>query len=192
MPRIHLQQHNEPVWRSAQRLAATVSSKVPACMQDWLHDKGSLTRRLVQACQGQFRVEVLSLAWQRPMLNEALRLGLPAQQRALIRQVMLYCNDQPWVYARTVLPVRTLDGPYRFLIRLGNRPLGAVLFADPSIKRDEMEFACIQPGSTMFDMATSRSADIPECIWGRRSVFHLQTAPILVNEIFLPSIPAAK
>jgi len=31
-------------------------------------------------------------------------------------------------------------------------------------------------------------AQMPESVWGRRSVFYLHKKPLLVNEVFLPSI----
>lgn len=175
----------EPVWRTRQQLTGKT---VPADFAGWLFDQGSLTRRIISNCDTTFRVEVLSQKWQRPMLNEALRLGAQSEQLALIREVLLYCGDVPWVYARSVLPGSTLTGPRRFLGKLGNRPLGEVLFSDPGIQRDEIEVACIRQGQRMFETATQRLDNKPVDIWGRRSVFYLYKKPLLVNEVFLPAI----
>lgn len=84
----------EPVWRTREML---LGRNVPDEMAPWLFDQGSLTRRILLHCQKEFRVEVLSQDWQRPMLNEAMRLGVHAEHYALIREVLLYCGDQPWV-----------------------------------------------------------------------------------------------
>ncbi len=124
------------------------------------------------------------------MRNEARRLGLRVHQRALIRQVHLVCNDQPWVFARTVIPFTTLRGPLRHLVRLGTRPLGAVLFADPHMRRDELEMACIGTDLSLFQRAITSPGEA--CVWGRRSVFYLRNRPLLVSEIFLPGIPKRK
>lgn len=161
---------------------------VPADVRPWLLDDGSLTRRLTQACDDRFRVEVLYQGWQRPMINEAMRLGLPLQQQALVRMVLLYCGDVPRVFARTVIPCSTLQGPLRFLSHLGNRPLGAVLFADPGIHREEMELTQIDKRHSLFNMALQASDNTAEKIWGRRSVFQLRGSPLLVNEFFLPEL----
>lgn len=181
----HLGFRGEPIWvlRSRMRMAG-----VPAIVRPWLVDEGSLTRRLTQACADRFHVEVLYQGWQRPMINEAMRLGLPLQQQALIRMVLLYCGNIPRVFARTVIPYSTLRGPLRFLSRLGNRPLGAVLFADPGIQREEMELAQMDRRHSLFHMAMQGSQNLVDEIWGRRSVFQLQGARLLVNEIFLPEI----
>ena len=118
--------------------------QIPMKMQGWLFDEGSLTARIIAACDGPFRVEVVSQGWQRPCANEAKRLGIKQYHRAWVRQVRLYCGDTPWVFARTVIPLKTLTGPQRHLACLGNKPLGAILFADPGMTRDRIEVAWLE------------------------------------------------
>ena len=176
----------EPIWRAERYLFA---GQVPEDIAWWLFDENSLTARLVAACSGQFRVEVISQGWQRPMLNEEQCLRIRASRHALVRQVYLYCDDTPWVFARTVIPRDTLSGQEKHLAHLQNRPLGAVLFAEPTMRRSEVEVAEIKPGQRLFHTATARLTADPESIWGRRSVFYLHDKPLLVSEIFLPDIP---
>lgn len=175
----------EPVWRSREML---LGRSVPDDMAPWLFEQGSLTRRILLHCNNKFRVEVLSQNWQRPMLNEAIRLGVHPEHHALIREVLLYCGETPWVFARSVLPHKTLTGPRRSLGKLGNRPLGEILFSDPSILRDALEIAEINKGQRMFNCATQSLINTPDSVWGRRSVFYLHKKPLLVNEVFLPDI----
>lgn len=133
-------------------------------------------------------MQVLEQKWARPMRNESLALGVRRWNYGLIRQVKLLCDNEPWVFARTIIPKSTLTGKQRHLAYLGDKPLGAVLFADSSMKRSEVEIASIVPGQQLFDMATSDLKKKPEKIWGRRSVFYLSGKPLLVSEIFLPTI----
>ncbi|MDH5369851.1 MAG: chorismate lyase, partial [Gammaproteobacteria bacterium] len=176
---------DEPVWRSHELL---MSHTVPADIAPWLFEQGSLTRRILLNCTKKFRVEVLSQKWERPMLNEALRLGVHPEHHALIREVLLYCGDNPWVFARSVLPRKTLTGPHRFLGKLGNRPLGEILFSDPNIQRDALEIAKIYKSQRMYSCATGCLINLPDFVWGRRSVFYLHKKSLLVNEVFLPSM----
>jgi chorismate--pyruvate lyase len=162
--------------------------RLDPAMRDWLLDTGSLTQRLIEACPGRFRVEVIGQHYGRPHRNEYRILHMRHAQRALIRQVRLYCDDQPWVFARTVIPQKTLSGRRRRLARLGSKPLGAVLFADKSMRRDEMQISCIRAGQALFDVATRGLRPSPGSIWGRRSVFYLDGAPLLVSEVFLPGL----
>jgi len=122
------------------------------------------------------------------MLNEAQCLHTQTGRRALVRQVYLYCDDRPWVFARTVIPPATLRGKERHLAHLKDKPLGAVLFTEPSMRRGEVEVASITPGQRLFHTATAHLSEPPDCIWGRRSIFYLHDKPLLVNEIFLPEI----
>jgi chorismate--pyruvate lyase len=175
----------EPIWRTRTSLYA---HPVPEKVAKWIYDPGSLTRRVQHICKNRFRVEVIAQYRGRPLLNEATRLRAHIDQAALIREVYLYCGDNPWVYARTIIPHTTLTGRQRHLAHLGSRPLGAALFADPTRRRDEVEVACMRPTHRLFTTATSGLAEIPDMIWGRRSVFYVGGKPLLVNEVFLPPL----
>jgi chorismate--pyruvate lyase len=175
----------ESVWRIGNQV---INDTIPSQILCWLFDPASLTSRLVAACSKTFRVQVLEQTWRTPMHSELRRLGMPCRQTALIREVLLFCGETPWVFARTVIPQRTLTGKRKFLANLGTKPLGAVLFADPHMKRDEIEVARLSAGQPLYERAVQALSDVPPTIWGRRSVFYLQDKPLLVNEIFLPGI----
>ena len=175
----------DPKWCTKQNCSASL---IPSPLSSWLFDQASLTARLLAICKGNFHVEVIDQSWQQPFLNEARRLNRPQRQVALIRQVYLFCDDIPLVYARTVMPRKTLTGRCRYLANLGRKPLGAVLFADPTMRRDPVEVTQLQPGQYLFESAVAILKSKPKSIWGRRSVFYLHRKPLLVNEIFLPSI----
>jgi len=161
---------------------------VPATVLDWLLDKASLTKRLQNACDGKFSVRVLSQGWGRPMLNEAHVLGIPPHRAVLIRQVELLCNNIPWVCARTIIPGSTLSGPLRKLAHLKAQSLGAILFASPTMQRDEVEITNIDSTSKTHRVLARCGAKLPESLWGRRSVFRVFDRPLLVCEFFLPAM----
>jgi chorismate--pyruvate lyase len=172
------------IWRKRKQC---MSQRAPADIVNWLFDSSSLTARLVAACKGKFRVEVLSVQRGLPRLDESLALRMRERNQALVRQVLLYCDNQPWVYARTVIPLTSLRGPLRGLTRLGNKPLGAVLFANKTMRRSEIEVTNLAPQHPCYAALQTGGAQI---IWGRRSVFHLHKMPLLVSEFFLPDLPA--
>ena len=172
--------HPEPSWRSYTR---TPASTMPASLRGWLLDRGSLTQRLIDASGGEFRVEVLSQHMALPLLSEANALGLPTRQRAVVREVILYGGGEPWVYARSIIPVKTLTGRLRSLRTLDNRPLGALLFNDKTMQRGDIEITCM---NTESHLQPRLPQDIKGTIWGRRSVFYLDQKPLLVSEMFLP------
>lgn len=174
-------------WKPNSRFPPTA---IPAELYGWLLDPASLTQRLQQLCPGCFRVRVLAQTWGVPRLDERRALGMRTGTRAMIRQVQLLCDDIPWVYARTVIPAVSLRGRLKRLARLGTRPLGAMLFADPAMQRGVVELACIRRGEALYADAIHRLRQRPAGIWGRRSVFRITGKPLLVSEIFLPDFPA--
>jgi len=177
----------EPVWRPA---GNALRATLPRQLRTWLYDSASLTLRLQQVSGGDFRVRLLSQRWQRPLLNERLALAMGHHEYAMVRQVQLICKGEPWVYARSVIPARTMSGAGRQLSKLGSRPLGAFLFARDGVVREPMEIACVHPNEMIYDDATAGAGVKQQAVWGRRSVFRLEQKPLLVSEFFLPAIPA--
>lgn len=162
---------------------------LPPGMADWLLDRGSLTQRLRRACAGRFRVCVLRQGWTRPDRDEARILDLRLDAWAWTREVRLLGDERPWVFARTLIPVRTLRGRGRRLTYLGTRPLGQALFADPGVRRGPVEITRITTGQPLHQQAFAGLVESPATIWGRRSVFRIEGRPLLVCEIFLPDLP---
>jgi len=157
-------------------------------LQAWLFSRDSLTQRLKNRCQQTFQVEVLAEAWQYPLLSEAQALNIPLREYVRIRHVYLYCDHQPWVFARTVIPRQTLTGQYRRLARLGNLPLGAILFSNHRFLRSELQVAQLKPAHLLYHFAQQQQHLSDKFLWARRSIFNLTGKSLLVNEIFLPEM----
>jgi chorismate--pyruvate lyase len=159
----------------------------PPDVAPWLLDPGSLTTRLVKTSGGNFAVRVLHQGWGKPTADEAELLGLPYGQYAWLRETALLCHGETWVYARSVMPLKTLSGKLRFLQRLKNSSLGALLFRDPGLTRSRFQIAQLP----LRDLPLARIGLVPKhpdaCVWGRRSLFQFHGRPILVGEIFLPT-----
>jgi len=159
-----------------------LAKQPPAEVQSWLFDQASLTARLKRR-SGKFEVRVLSQCHQRPTLDERQILGIRPGRHALVRQVCLYSDGIASVYARTVIPTPTLTGRQRIYAKLGTRPLGAMLFADLTMKRDEVMVAEF----SLDELPLADSSGSGTC-WGRRSIFRVGGKPLLVSEYFLPTL----
>lgn len=155
----------------------------------WLADAGSLTRRVQGACAGRFEVRLLGQTWGAALPSERRILRAGLRGRVLIREVELLCDGVPRVFARTVIPFRSLSGAARQLGRLGVRPLGAVLFAHPATGRDMVEFARLSPADLLYAKAVGHlQGEPPAVLWGRRTLYRYAGKRLLVNEIFLPGL----
>ena len=176
-------QPQSPTWHDFNTISYDILS---AQEQEWLLDQGSLTERLIKKSQNQFYVDVLRQAWNNPDPSEATLLGQDPSHPCLIREVLLYCFQQPWVYAKTVMPESSLNHELAHLRDFDNQPLGQLLFNTPGLIRSPFEVAQYTANHLPIDVLKAISAD-QICQWGRRSRFVVYDKPLLVNEIFLPA-----
>jgi len=182
VPALHLPlQININHWHHYQRNPLI---QIDPLWRSWLLDHGSLTQRLIQASNGAFQVRKLRQGWQYPTPSEAACLGIKPRQLAFVREVELLCHNEPWVYARSVFPQTTLTGRLRSLKKLDTRPLGALLFSEPSMRRSHFEVAALNYP----DLTNYFTSESNHFAWGRRSLFFIDEKPILVAEIFLPAL----
>ena len=140
---------------------------IPPQLRQWLLSSGSLTQQLTAFAHGQFHVQPFNQHYQTVFLHESQLLGIHPQARAWVREVYLYGDQpEPWVKARSILPVKTLNGKGRQLKYLGSRSLGSVLFGRyaPTCQR--------------------QIARLPEG-WARRSLYVWHAQPLIVQEVFL-------
>lgn len=156
-------------------------------LHPWLTNRGSLTARLM-AHSHAFRVLPLRQRLAKVNQDEAELLQLPSQQLALVREVLLLCDEQPAVFAHSIIGSDELRRTWRFVARLGNRPLGAVLFADPRIQRQPLHYKSLDARHPLYRGAAEHLPQVPPRLWARRSLFTLNHAPLLVTEVFLPHV----
>lgn len=165
-----------------------IANKLPtlsaphASLRSWLLDKGSLTAKLIELSRGNFHVQVVRQVYARASRSEAEALGIAPHSLSLIREVVLMGHNQPWVFARSVLPLSSLTGKLRHLRKQGNRPLGAFLFSKPQLTRSPIALALINRHHKY--VPAELMGDSP--VWGRRSIFYVDGQPLLVSEVFLP------
>ena len=153
----------------------------------WLIDAGSLTTRL-QLRYSHFTVKPVTVKHAKLIVDEAALLCSPAHKTALIREVLLLGDNQPVVFAHSVLPRTSLRGAWKGLGRLGNKPLGATLFANPKVKRTPLEYKKLPRHHPISMRVAEHMQSSTKPLWARRSVFSLNCARILVTEVFLPQL----
>ncbi|MFW5970427.1 MAG: chorismate--pyruvate lyase family protein [Halofilum sp. (in: g-proteobacteria)] len=168
-----------PGWYRAERLHR---GRVPAEIRTWLLAGGSLTAHVRACCPGRFGLRILRQRVAAPRRDEAALLGMPPGGRALVREIELCCGTRPLVVARTIIPLASLRGRQQRLAGLGRRPLGALLFADRSARREPYQIARM----TLRQAGIARPPRVASPVWGRRAVYRLGGAPLLVSEFFLP------
>lgn len=153
----------------------------------WLQHRESLTR-LIQARSWQFHVEPVFQRLATACIDELAIMNLRRLEQAMVREVYLYSDQMPVVFAHSVIKKEYLQGAWRSLSSLGNQSLGSMLFSNPLIQRTAFSFKKLKSGHPLYDRACRKLEARPASLWARRSLFTLQMQPILVTEVFLPKI----
>lgn len=143
----------------------------------WLLAQGSLTQQLRAYANGAFSVLRIQESLQHPRRDEVKPLRISRTQRVWVREVFLFGDEEePWVHARSVMPLKTLRGSGRRLKLLKNRSLGSLLF----------ERGGVQTVPLVQQRKAREVAQLPEG-WTRRTTYVWHKKYLLVQETFLPA-----
>lgn len=161
-----------------------------AALCGWLREPASLTTRLQR--RGRFRIQLL---WQRlhhANADECSALGLTPDSRCWVREVVLFCGDEPLIFAHTVLPIRPRGVLTRWFARLGSRSLGSLLFAHPGFFRGHLTFSKIDARHPLHAAAISTLGENPVGgFLARRCTHRFHDQTVLVTEVFSPRLAKA-
>jgi len=168
----------------------------PREMQHWLTDPGSLTAKLI-AHSSQFRVERVfqrsAFCW----ADDYAAIGLHRAGKVHAREVLLHCDNQPAVFAHTVLSLQANATQWPLIRSLGNRSLGSTLFGDPQVVRGVMQYARLHANHPAMRRARTLTCHAAEPehlhpsnghLFARRSLFYRRGGVMLVTEMFLPTV----
>ena len=164
--------------------------QAPREWQPWLSDTGSLTQKIEQAIGQKLDIQVLSDCRQKLNSDESRYFHFQ-MRHCRIREVLLCANGIPLVMARSVIPALSSSGSNQSVLRLGSKPLGAVLFAK-TIKRSKRkslrEITYLNKHSTLWRQCFKKYEKLSTPLWARRTLYQLKGRPLLVCEIFLPAL----
>lgn len=151
-----------------------------------LSDRGSLTGRFEQVMGVKPRLTLLNQGRQMVSREERTKLGIPPREMALVREIKMGKHNKNWMFARTIVPNRTLQGPARRIASLNDTPIGKLLFGRNGAIRKSMEVNLTwELPQTLLAMGV-----IPEHqLWQRQSIFEFHSGPLMVTELFLPDCP---
>ena len=164
--------------------------RAPRKWQPWLSDTGSLTQKIEKAIGQKLEVQVLR-DYPQSLNNDESRYFHFRIRRCRVREVLLCVNNVPLVIAHSVIPTFSSSGSNHAILRLGKKPLGAVLFAKtrkhskPKCPRD---LARLDKSSSLWKKCSQYLPGLSSPLWARRTLYSLKGHPILVNEIFLPEL----
>ena len=158
----------------------------PPKLWKWISLDQSMTAAVGRVAGGSITVEVKRQE-DGPLTSDETRF-FPAGQQATLREVCLSSADCPLLVARTVFTSDVLRS-HPAIVKLGTKPLGTLLFeGGVACRHTVREFAKITPQTPLYDLIRWRHQGEDVEYWGRRTLFWLFDAPLLVTELMLPEL----
>ncbi|MGY3888014.1 chorismate--pyruvate lyase family protein [Aeromonas aquatica] len=148
----------------------------PEALHPWLLEADSMTRRL-RRYNRQLSVQLLGNSSVSLAADEQALVAADCPQ-GLCREVILHGDGGPAILGWTLFAEAALQGGG--LHDLGEQPLGERIFGHEPAKRDHLLLACFEILANPWCPAA--------IVWGRRSRLYLGQWPLLVHELFLPSL----
>ena len=153
-------------WLNQSDLLSQIDNKK---ILSWLNEEGSITKRI--SSKSNFKLEVLHDGIGNAQKEEYKALNI-IPEKVRIREVILYGNSIPLVFARSIIPRLVSTKGYPGLESIGSKPLGDLIFESDLFVKTHREFA-------EFQNADSKK------IWGRRTQFQVKGYPLSIMEVFL-------
>ena len=136
---------------------------------NWLSEENSITKKI--SSKAEFKLEILQDDIGIAADDEYAALKM-SPEKVRIREVLLYGNLLPLVYARSIIPNITSSKGYPGLGTIGAKPLGDLIFQSKLFIKTKREFA-------EFNVADKST------VWGRRTHYLVRDCPLSVMEVFL-------
>ncbi|OTG83397.1 chorismate--pyruvate lyase [Acinetobacter sp. ANC 5054] len=142
---------------------------IPEELKTWLYASGSLTQQLTDLAGGKFQVIPEKEHYQRLTFLDAKWMKMPYQHTSWVRESLLFgCEAEPWVKAKSIFPILSLQSHARIYKHIGKKPIGLFLFqrTNPACERRVL---WLEDG------------------WTRQSCYTWHGCKFIVQETFLPA-----
>ena len=152
--------------------------------QDYLTYKSSITNKISQ--KASLRIERNKDFPNTIFNDEKLFFKTGRSGSLFLREVLIYANDEPIIYARTVFKknLRQLTGLVK---KLNENPLANIVFKKKT-KRSEFIFSNMSPNYKLSKRLIAKQIAIKKFVGARQSNFLCKGERILLTEIFFEDI----
>ena len=137
-------------------------------IKSWLIEKGPITKRIKS--EESFKLNLIKDEISAVDDSEKKFLE-ESSDKIKVREVILMGNNIPRVYAKSLIPIRTIENGFSRLGELGTKPLGDILFEKEIFKKTDVVYAQFQDQDSIF--------------WGRKTKYIVKNMPLSVMEVFL-------
>ena len=152
--------------------------------QDFLTYKNSITNKISQ--KANLKIERNKEFPNIIFNDEKLFFKTSRSGSLFLREVLIYANNQPIIYARTVFKknLRQLTGLVK---KLNENPLANIVFKKKT-KRSEFIFSHMSPNYKLSKRLNSKHIETEKFVGARQSNFLCKGERILLTEIFFKDI----
>lgn len=163
---------------------SALSQHPPAQVERWMAHALQISP-LLKACYQTVRLECVNEGWARPAPDEAKALS-QAEEEAWVRSIVIYGDEVPCTFGRSVIPLATYTHFKDIFETLGSRFIGeSFLHQSPGFERSAFEYRLCHLGDPQYPTHIS---GLEGPLWLRRSQFDCQGYPLLLTEGILPTI----
>ncbi len=148
----------------------------------WLSSKKSLSKRIKNIAH--FRIMQVKPPVTRSLKTEEIKFRGIRSTQLYIREVMIYANGQPIMYARTVTPKKNLRGFWGRIKRLEDNPLSDIIFDKKIIKRSPFIFRRYSINDDLTKSVRQIGQDYSNILVSRQSMFDHKKKKVLLTEVF--------
>jgi len=137
-------------------------------IKSWLLEKGPITNRIKS--KHSFELKLLRDRVGKVKKSDKSFLdSIDGEIR--IREVVLFADENPKVFARSLIPESTIKNGLKKLGELNTKPLGDILFERDIFQKDEIVFSIFSDDKNKY--------------WGRKIKYYVKSYPLSVMEVFL-------
>jgi len=151
-------------------------------LNTWLNSRQSISDKLNKI--GNYRVEVINSKQNKLLLSEKIQFSTYQKEELYLREVLIYLNEKPLMYARTLLPKIYLRGFWGNIKKLKEKPLANIVFENKSIKRSKFDFFVPQKRDNLLKIINALNKHNLKVVVTRQSSFEMRKQCVLLTEVF--------
>ena len=156
--------------------------QIDSKLKFWLLDMKSLSYRIRSIA----KLEIIPVKTRvsNIFVNEKKIFGNIKSEHLYLREVLIYANKLPIMYARTVLPSKYLRGFWHKIKKLNNKPLADIVFERKMIIRSEFKFKKPSINDNFSKKVKMLNLKNTKILATRQSTFKNKNEKALLTEVF--------
>tara|TARA_B100000035_G_scaffold315481_1_gene336835 strand:- start:16663 stop:17214 length:552 start_codon:yes stop_codon:yes gene_type:complete len=157
-------------------------------MNQWIKNKSSLTDRIKKIADLKIKLVKNNHKNKNLLVSEKKFFPLYKEENIFLREVIIFANESPIMYARTVLPRKYLRGYWNNIKKLNTNSLSKIVYENPSIRRSNFSYLAPSLNNKIYKKINSFKIDDKNLVIGRQSFFGYKRKNILLTEYFFEAI----